>query len=84
MAVEQIGYARREPEVVGEDQRTRNWARNATLGRPDSVVAPAGEDELRTFLAATSGPVRMIGSRMSPGRLLGVDGDEAPSSTSLP
>lgn len=70
MAPEQLGYPRREAELDGEDLRLWNWARNATLGRPDSVCAPATEAELQAFLAAGSGRVRMIGSRMSPGRLI--------------
>lgn len=71
MAHDQLAYPRRVPEQTGEDLRLRNWARNATLGRPGSVTAPATEAELQAFLAATSGRVRMIGSRMSPGRLIG-------------
>lgn len=70
MAPEHRPYPRREPQLAGEDHRLRNWARNATLGGPGSVSAPNTEDELRTFLAAGSGRVRMIGSRMSPGRLI--------------
>ncbi|MEO5834126.1 MAG: D-arabinono-1,4-lactone oxidase [Nakamurella sp.] len=76
MATEQLAYPRREDEKTGEDVRLRNWARNATLGRPGSVTAPTTEAELQSFLAATSGRVRMIGSRMSPGRLIG-QSDEA-------
>jgi FAD/FMN-containing dehydrogenase len=63
-------YPRREPDQAGEDVRTRNWARNATLAPSTSVSAPRTEDELRTLLATTTGGVRVIGSRMSPGRML--------------
>lgn len=70
MGVEHIAYPRREAELTGADVRLRNWAGNATLGGPGSVTAPANETELRDVLAATDGPVRMIGSRMSPGRLI--------------
>lgn len=70
MTTEQLAYPRREPELAGEDVRLRNWARNATLGRPGSVSAPTSERELRSLLATSTGRVRMIGSRMSPGRLL--------------
>lgn len=69
MTLEHIAYPRREPELVGEDVRLRNWARNATLGVPGSVCAPSTEAELQAALLAGSGQVRMIGSRMSPGRL---------------
>ncbi|MET3806021.1 FAD/FMN-containing dehydrogenase [Nakamurella sp. UYEF19] len=69
MTLAHIAYPRRVPELVGEDIRLRNWARNATLGSPGSVSAPTTEAELQAVLAASSGQVRMIGSRMSPGRL---------------
>ncbi len=68
--VEQLAYPRRVPESTGEDVRLRNWARNAEIAADGAVVAPGSEDELRAFLAASTGPVRLIGSRMSPGRML--------------
>ena len=74
MPNKQLAYPRRQPELTGEDIRLRNWARNATLGRPGSVSAPTTEPQLRSFLATTTGRVRMIGSRMSPGRLLELNG----------
>ena len=72
MSPERLAYPRRHAESIGEDVRLRNWARNATLGRPGSVSAPTSERELRALLATGTGRVRMIGSRMSPGRLLGL------------
>ena len=75
MANELLAYPRRERELSGGDVRLLNWARNATLGRPGSVRAPKTEAELRSFLATTRGTVRIIGSRMSPGRLLELTGD---------
>lgn len=75
MVAEQLSYPRREAEQAGEDVRLRNWARNATLGRPGSVNAPATETDLQSFLATSTGPVRMIGSRMSPGRLIELAAD---------
>ncbi len=72
MGSEDLAYPVRQPERTGEDIRLLNWARNSTLAEPGSVCAPATEAELRTLLATTSGSVRMIGSRMSPGRLLDV------------
>ncbi|GAA2020372.1 FAD-binding protein [Nakamurella flavida] len=77
MARAELAYPRRVTEQTGEDVRLRNWARNATLGAPGSVCAPTSEAELQSLLATTSGRVRVIGSRMSPGRMLGqtdVDG----------
>ncbi|GAB2581795.1 D-arabinono-1,4-lactone oxidase [Microlunatus antarcticus] len=70
MARDDLAYPRRQPDQAGEDVRTRNWARNATLGSAGSVRAPRTEDELRELLATTQGGVRVIGSRMSPGRML--------------
>ncbi|SEQ81680.1 D-arabinono-1,4-lactone oxidase [Microlunatus flavus] len=62
-------------ELGADGDRVRNWARNATLARTRSVSAPEDEDALRRLLATTTGPVRMIGSRMSPGRMLAAGGD---------
>jgi FAD/FMN-containing dehydrogenase len=72
MAITQLAYPAQEPELAGEDIRLRNWARNSRLGLPGSVVTPATEAELCEFLSTSDGPVRMIGSRMSPGRMMSV------------
>lgn len=69
---QRLAYPRRDAESTGEDVRLRNWARNATLGHPGSVSTPTSEPELRSMLASGTGRVRMIGSRMSPGRMLGL------------
>ena len=63
-------YPRREPDLGGVDDRLSNWAHNATLAPAGSISAPASEDELRLLLTSTVGGVRVIGSRMSPGRML--------------
>lgn len=67
-----LAYPRQHPPAAdpADAAEVRNWARNATLGRTGAVVAPADEDELRGHLAGSRGPVRMLGSRMSPGRML--------------
>lgn len=70
MSLDRVAYPRREPEHTGDDVRLRNWARNATLGAAGSVSAPATEAQLQAVLADSDGKVRMIGSRMSPGRLI--------------
>jgi FAD/FMN-containing dehydrogenase len=72
---ERLPYPNRKPEQMGEDARLRNWAGNATLGGAGSVNAPATEAELQQILAGDTGRVRMIGSRMSPGRLIESDTD---------
>ena len=75
MAQEQLAFPLRVPDRVEDDGRLRNWARNATLGRAGSLTTPADEDELRAFLASTTGATRIIGTRMSPGRLIeAIDG----------
>ena len=70
MPREHLAYPHRESQLTADDVRVRNWAGNATLGRLASVCAPESETELRAVLTRTEGRVRMIGSRMSPGRLL--------------
>ncbi len=75
MNPEHLSYPRRELELAGDDIRLRNWARNATLGGPGSVVTPTSVAELQAYLATGTGTVRVIGSRMSPGRLLELTGE---------
>ncbi|GGF22918.1 D-arabinono-1,4-lactone oxidase [Subtercola lobariae] len=72
MTTTPLAYPRQELQLTGEDSRLRNWAKNSRLGPPGSVVAPATEAELCDFLSTSHGPVRMIGSRMSPGRMIEV------------
>ncbi|QWT23594.1 FAD-binding protein [Subtercola sp. PAMC28395] len=72
MTTTPLAYPRQEQELAGEDTRLRNWAKNSTLGPPGSVVAPATEAELCDYLSTSDGRVRMIGSRMSPGRMIQV------------
>ncbi|WP_298251242.1 D-arabinono-1,4-lactone oxidase [uncultured Arthrobacter sp.] len=72
MDTTQLAYPRQEQDLAGEDTRLRNWARNSRLGPIGSVIAPATESELCHFLSTSDGPVRMIGSRMSPGRMIEV------------
>ncbi len=71
MLPDHLAYPRREPEAPGTaDVAVRNWARNATIAPAGAVSAPRDEDRLQTLLATTTGGVRVIGSRMSPGRML--------------
>ncbi len=69
-------YPRRETGDPTSDTRLSNWARNAVLATSGSIRTPADENELRTLLAAGEGRVRVIGSRMSPGRMLALSGTE--------
>lgn len=70
MASEHLTYPLRVPEDGAEGGGLRNWARNATLAPADAISAPATEGELQSLLATSDAGVRVIGSRMSPGRML--------------
>ncbi|MDO7881357.1 D-arabinono-1,4-lactone oxidase [Salinibacterium soli] len=70
MGIPLLAYPHQELHSDDEDTRLRNWAKNSRLGSAGSIVAPATEAELRDFLATSIGHIRMIGSRMSPGRML--------------
>ncbi|HEX8498445.1 MAG TPA: D-arabinono-1,4-lactone oxidase [Actinomycetales bacterium] len=54
-----------------------NWAGNATLARSGAVTAPRTEHELRQAVTSSRRRVRLVGSRMSSGRMLelAADGD---------
>ena len=75
MIQQQLAYPRRDTEPTGQDARLQNWAANAVIGRPGSIRVPEDEAELQVLLGGSTGRVRVIGSRMSPGRLLEL-GDE--------
>lgn len=68
MTSENAGYPLRKPELSA-DGKVWNWAQNATLGDKNSVKTPATEAELQTVIAASQGKIRMLGSKMSPGRM---------------
>jgi len=70
MARENSGYPRRKPDA--DDGKIVNWARNATLADSSAVSAPKTEEELCRLVAASRGKIRVMGSRMSPGRMLKV------------
>lgn len=64
------GYPARRPEAGRDGPELLNWAQNSVLGRADAVSAPRTEAELQALVAASTGRIRMIGSRMSAGRML--------------
>ena len=70
------GYPARRTDP-GQGGEVLNWAQNAVLGRISAVSAPATEAELQALVAAGTGRIRVIGSRMSAGRMLevGAPGD---------
>ena len=64
------GYPARRPEADQDGPEMLNWAQNSVIGRASAVATPTTEPELQALLAASPGRVRMIGSRMSAGRML--------------
>jgi len=63
-------YPRRKPQLACDESRLWNWAQNATLADNGAISAPESEEQLQALLAAGKGKTRVIGSRMSPGRML--------------
>ncbi len=75
MAREYAGYPRRQPNA--DEGNVWNWAQNATLAEKNAVSTPEDEKALQQLIAASTGKIRIMGSRMSPGRMLKLaeDGD---------
>lgn len=63
-------FPRRQPEADPQDPRLLNWAQNAALGSKNAVIRVESERQLQEVIAAAAGKVRVMGSRMSPGRML--------------
>lgn len=70
MTRETIGYPRRQPHLSPHEPLVWNWAQNATLANTTQQAQPASESELQNLLRHHRGRVRVMGSRMSPGRML--------------
>lgn len=66
-------YPRRD---VSEDDAGQlwNWARNSQLAGSEALVTASSELEVRSLLASRPGRVRLVGSRMSSGRMLAPGG----------
>lgn len=69
MTSENRGYPLRNPHPAA-DGKVWNWAQNSTLGDKNAVCAPESESELQQLVAASQGKIRVMGSKMSPGRML--------------
>jgi FAD/FMN-containing dehydrogenase len=69
MTSENRGYPLRNPHSAA-DGKVWNWAQNSTLGDKNAVCAPESESELQQLVAASRGKIRVMGSKMSPGRML--------------
>jgi len=63
----------RNTDAIDSDTQVWNWAQNAQLGDRRTVCRPDGEAELQQLLASHSGKVKVIGSRLAPGRMLKID-----------
>lgn len=69
MTSENRGYPLRNPHSAA-DGKVWNWAQNSTLGDKNAVCAPESESELQQLVATSRGKIRVMGSKMSPGRML--------------
>lgn len=69
MAAPVTAYPRRSTDR-DDGVEILNWARNARLAPASAVTAPTTEEELRRAVTAGTGRLRLIGSRMSAGRML--------------
>lgn len=72
MTREKSGYPLRQPQLDAVETQVWNWAQNETLGDRAAVKSPASEAELQHLLAASTGKIRMMGSKMSPGRMIAI------------
>lgn len=65
-------FPRRQPQGSPADSRVLNWAKNTTLAQASAVAVPETEAQLQALIVNCRGKIRMMGSRMSPGRMLAV------------
>ncbi|QGU87944.1 D-arabinono-1,4-lactone oxidase [Erwinia sorbitola] len=72
MTREPSGYPRRQPHLSPHETSLWNWAQNATLAKKTQQACPASESDLQILLQHHRGQVRVMGRRMSPGRMLAV------------
>lgn len=63
-------FPHRQPKRDPDDPNIMNWAQNATLAVKSAVIIPENEAQLQQAIKTCRGRVRMIGSRMSAGRML--------------
>lgn len=69
-------YPLRNPQNTEHDSVLWNWAQNTVVGQREQVHQPQNEAELQQLLSSSTGKVRVIGSRLSPGRMLCVNADD--------
>ncbi|QCP60102.1 MULTISPECIES: D-arabinono-1,4-lactone oxidase [unclassified Pantoea] len=66
-------YPLRHTQNTDRDSALWNWAQNTVVGQRSQLQQPQTEAELQQLLRTASGKVRVLGNRLSPGRMLGVD-----------
>ncbi|WP_312665067.1 FAD-dependent oxidoreductase, partial [Pantoea sp. CTOTU49201] len=66
-------YPLRHTHNTDQDSALWNWAQNTVVGQRSQLQQPQTEAELQQLLRTASGKVRVLGSRLSPGRMLGVN-----------
>lgn len=76
MKHETSGYPEREPQLPSPGSHLWNWAQNARLAVHHQILIPANEQQLQELVAAAPGKIRVMGSRMSPGRMLAAGAPE--------
>jgi len=69
-------YPLRNTTLSDQDESLWNWAQNARIGSRWQLHQPRSEAELQQLLRGTQGRVRVVGSRLSPGRMLDVEEDD--------
>lgn len=69
-------YPPRQSQLPSSGTQLWNWAQNAPLASHNQIVIPGSEQQLQELVAAASGTVRVMGNRMSPGRMLAVTGKD--------
>lgn len=72
MTTRQPLFPRRQTHPVADEHAVLNWAQNATLAPESAVITPENEAQLQQAIARCQGRVRIMGSRMSPGRMLAI------------
>ncbi|MFG1172795.1 D-arabinono-1,4-lactone oxidase [Erwiniaceae bacterium CAU 1747] len=63
-------FPQRNTRLSSQEPRLWNWAQNAPLADMKQILEPESEHHLRTLVAAAPGKLRVMGNRMSPGRML--------------
>lgn len=65
-------YPLRQIDIARQSDTLWNWAQNARVGKQHQVHRPESEAALQQLLAQHNGKVRVLGSRLAPGRMLSV------------